>query len=945
MLRNVRVTWSLFIVVFLSAHSGCKGLSSESNIIRPAKSLSATTPWDLVALSEPPEVEWSDRESPVWSLYYKGEIYTGKPTRVFAYYASPSTLDSEKAEGERFPAVVLVHGGGGTAFKEWAELWAKRGYAAIAMDLAGCGPGRERLEDGGPGQSDQEKFGAIGEPPENQWTYHAVANVILAHSLIRSFQEVDASRTAVTGISWGGYLTCIVAGLDSRFKAAVPVYGCGFLHENSVWLDRFAKMKPEQKDKWVRLWDPSMYVGSAVMPVFFVNGTNDFAYPLDSYSKTYGLVSSKRNFRITVNMPHSHEHGWAPKEIGLFVDQYVNKGVPLPIVSNPKLTGGQVRAKVESKTAITSASLHYTTGTTPINKLNWETAPARVEGTQILAPAPPDAATVWFLAVGDVRGAVVSSPLVFVTPVDGNTGSWGDQADGTYRNPVLNADYPDSDVVEHNGTYYMISSKNHMSPGMVILESKDLVNWSILGHVWGRLSWDPKYNWDRMDGYKFGVWAGDLAYHDGRWYCYQIDTTNGLYMSSAPDLRGPWTQPHLMLKKTRWTDPAVYWDDDARRAYLVCNFGRFDDGRDHEIRLFQMSWDGRELLDEGEVIHRGLAAEAAKIYHIEGRWYIFLAQWFRPDPRRPSAEASSGDRKQLVLRSKGNNIYGPYEQKVVMERGNGVIRSACQGALLQVQDGSWWYIHQLVQNCANPFQGRPQFLEPVTWVDGWPIIGKDVDGDGIGEPVWREKKPIAGYPITAPQTDDEFDSDKLGPQWEWNHNPRNELWSLTERPGWLRLKASVPVGKGDFWGACNTISQRIMGTGEGTIVTKLDLSGMRPGQQAGFVRFSNVYHLFGVQMNNDGDKQLLFNANGKVTDGPVIEANALWIRTINQGDQARFAYSTDGESFSRFGPEFTITFGNWCGDRLGFYCWNDNLDAGCVDVDYFHYDYDGPKGQ
>ena len=410
--RNVRVIWLLCALTFLSINPGCKGLSTGGSIIRPAKSLPATTPWDLAALSESPEFEWADRENPVWSLYYAGERYKGKPTRVFAYYASPATLDTER-KGETFPAVVLVHGGGGTAFKEWAQLWARRGYAAIAMDLAGCGPGRERLSDGGPGQSDKEKFGAIDEFPEDQWTYHAVTNVILAHSLIRSFDEVNASRTAVTGISWGGYVTCIVAGLDSRFKAAAPVYGCGFLHDNSVWLNRFEKMTPDQKEKWIRLWDPSMYVGSATMPVFFVNGTNDFAYPLDSYSKTYGLVRSRHNYRITVKMPHGHEQGWTPKEIGLFVDQYINNGMPLPTVTNAKITNGQVRAKVKSKTDLTSANLHYTTGTEPINKLDWETIPAHVEVKQIIAAAPPDEATIWFLTVTDVRGAIVSSPIVF----------------------------------------------------------------------------------------------------------------------------------------------------------------------------------------------------------------------------------------------------------------------------------------------------------------------------------------------------------------------------------------------------------------------------------------------------------------------------------------------------------------------------------------------------
>jgi len=200
----------------------------------------------------------------------------------------------------------------------------------------------------------------------------------------------------------------------------------------------------------------------------------------------------------------------------------------------------------------------------------------------------------------------------YVVAVDARTGSWGDQGDGTYKNPILNADYPDVDVEQFGDTYYMISSKQHMSPGMVILESKDMVNWTTIGHVWDKLSWDPKYNWDRMDGYRYGVWAGDLAYHDGRWYCYQIDTTNGLYMSSASDIRGPWTQPHLMLKKTRWTDPAVSWDDAAKQAYLVCNFGRTGNKKVNEIRLFRMSWDGRKLLDNGTVIHTGLGAEPPK---------------------------------------------------------------------------------------------------------------------------------------------------------------------------------------------------------------------------------------------------------------------------------------------------------------------------------------------
>ena len=413
MRRRLRVIGLGCVWVLVLFGAGCGAFSPDPDIIRPARTLPETTPWDLAVLSEAPDHEWSDGESPVRSLYYAGERYQNKPTRVFAYYANPATLDPQRTEEGPFPAVVLVHGGGGTAFKEWVELWARRGYAAIAMDLAGCGPDRKRLAEGGPGQSDQEKFGAIDQPAEDQWTYHALANVIRAHSLIRRFKDVDAGRTAITGISWGGYLTCIVAGLDHRFKAAVPIYGCGFLHENSVWLSRFAKMTPEQKERWVRWWDPSSYIGSAAMPVFFVNGTNDFAYPLDSYAKTYRLVKGERHWRITVKMPHGHQQGWAPKEIGLFVDQYLKEGTALPVVERPEKVEGEVRATVESETKLTSANLHYTTGTGAINKLTWETMPARIDGRQLISAAPPEGATIWFLTVSDSRGAVVSSELVF----------------------------------------------------------------------------------------------------------------------------------------------------------------------------------------------------------------------------------------------------------------------------------------------------------------------------------------------------------------------------------------------------------------------------------------------------------------------------------------------------------------------------------------------------
>lgn len=552
------------------------------------------------------------------------------------------------------------------------------------------------------------------------------------------------------------------------------------------------------------------------------------------------------------------------------------------------------------------------------------------------------------------------------------TGNWGDQGDGTYKNPILNADYPDVDIEQLGDTYYMISSKQHMSPGMVILESKDMVNWETIGHVWDSLSWAPEYNWDRMNGYPFGVWAGDLAYHDGTWYCYQIDFKHGLFVSTAKDIRGPWTAPLNMLPpELVLDDPAVYWDDETHEAYLICNTAKKQKSAKNKIpgnenRMYKMSWDGKTLLDSGQLVYTGDGAEAARIYKKDGEWLLFLAEWVIDDPSSPPGTPNpKNDRKQIVLRSKTNSIYGPYEKRVVLEKGTAFGNRSCsQGALMKAPDGSWWYMHQLIQNTDTPFQGRPQCLEPVTWVDGWPIIGIDEDNDGIGEPVLQYKKPIDGFPIKAPPTDDDFSIKKLGPQWEWNHNPRNSHWSLTDRPGWLRLKANIPVseeiskGPGDnlwsennatsfpFWRAPNTISQRIMGVTTGTAVAKFDISGMAPGQIAGFVRFGGVYHMLGIRATDSGKRYLiLINEKAEETQGPEITSNDLFVRTSNTSNQAFYEYSLDGKTYERFGPEFTIKFGNWTGDRLGFFSWNEKEEKGHIDIDWFQYDYDGPKAQ
>ncbi len=399
--------------------------------ITPAPELPAALPWDLASLSEPPAVAWLDDTAPVRSLLYAGEPFQGRATRVFAYYATPASIGGAEpgaaaTGGGPWPGIVLVHGGGGTAFAEWVTLWARRGYAAIAMDLAGSRPdpaaakkhAATRLPDGGPGQAHPDKFDTIATPDvTDDWPYHAVANVIRAHSLLRSVPGVDPDRTALTGISWGGYTTCIVASLDDRFRAAVPVYGCGHLRDNSCWLGEFDRIGADHAARWAERYDPARYLPACRVPIFFVNGTNDFAYPLDSFMKSHADVRhAAKNVRIEVDMPHGHEEGWAPPEIAAFIDAAVRGTPGLPVLATPTLADEAARCRVTAGGPVAQATLVFTTAPGPINKLVWQTVPAEVHAEgPLVAPQPPTDVRAFFFTATTPAGLVVSSPAV-ITP-------------------------------------------------------------------------------------------------------------------------------------------------------------------------------------------------------------------------------------------------------------------------------------------------------------------------------------------------------------------------------------------------------------------------------------------------------------------------------------------------------------------------------------------------
>ena len=330
--------------------------------------------WDMERLSQAPETwpaEGFEAEG-VQALFYEGLPYEGKPTRVFAWMGVP-----EHPEGERVPGMVLAHGGGGTAFDEWVRLWNERGYAAI---MSGA--------------------------KEDYWIYHAIADIALAHSLLRAQPGVDPDRIGLTGISWGGFLTNIAAAVDNRFRFAIPVYGCGFINEIS-WKHFFDEMGPEKAEAWMRLWDPSQYVPAIAIPTLWVNGANDPHYHLGVHSRTCLRAGGTTTLSIQPGLGHSHPAGWAPEEIGAYADSKLKSGAPLIRV---------VAEAEEDRNAVVvfeggdpaSAELVWTRDTGDWVECKWETVPATVEGNRVTVELPAECAA-YFINLTDDRGLITSS--------------------------------------------------------------------------------------------------------------------------------------------------------------------------------------------------------------------------------------------------------------------------------------------------------------------------------------------------------------------------------------------------------------------------------------------------------------------------------------------------------------------------------------------------------
>ena len=470
---------------------------------------------------------------------------------------------------------------------------------------------------------------------------------------------------------------------------------------------------------------------------------------------------------------------------------------------------------------------------------------------------------------------------------------WGDQGDGTYRNPVLNADFSDPDVIRVGSKYYMVASDFHFL-GMQVLESDDMVNWQYISQIYRRFD-EP--GWDTNAHYAGGSWAPAIRYHDGLFYVYFCTPDEGLYMSTAKDPHGPWAPLHLVKRVEKWEDPCPFWDEDGQ-AYL----GRSRHGAG-PIIVHRMSPDGKTLLDEGVTVYEGPVAEGTKFMKRNGFYYLIIP------------EGGVGQGWQTVLRSR--SIYGPYQRRVVLEQGSTKINGPHQGALVDAPDGSWWFYHFQ----ETPVLGRVVHLQPARWQDDWPLMGVDLDRNGIGEPVVSWKKPISSNDSQPLRTDDDF-SGPLGLQWQWNHNPVDTYWNLSARKGLLTLQALPAV---DLKACRNMLTQKVVGW-QSESTTLMKSSG---DNFAGL--FCTGKEFRGIGLCKDG---IYVESGGQrhlVQKGSFAQ---VWFRVTNDCQQNRhqFAYSIDGEHFISAGKAFPMRGGYWKGIRTGLFCYGND---GKAQFDYF----------
>lgn len=517
-----------------------------------------------------------------------------------------------------------------------------------------------------------------------------------------------------------------------------------------------------------------------------------------------------------------------------------------------------------------------------------------------------------------------------------------DEGNGMYRNPVLHADYSDPDVCVVGEDYFLTASSFNCTPGLPILHSKDLVNWKIVNYALKKVEPVEYYNEARHGK---GVWAPSIRFHEGMYYIYWGDPDFGIFMVKTRDPYGEWDKPVLVKAGKGMIDPCPLWDDDGR-VYLAHAWAGSRAKFNSVLTVCELNKEGTKVISDPVLVFDGNdgvnhTIEGAKFYKRNGFYYLFA----------PAGGVVSG--WQLVMRSK--NVYGPYEPRIVMAQGKTDINGPHQGGWVDTPAGESWFLHFQDKGA----YGRVLYLNPMKWVNDWPVIGVDRDGDGCGDPVscYRKPKTDKTYPIETPVESDEFDTRKLGLQWEWHANYQ-DVFGFTTNMGYARIYGhELSSHFKNFWEVPNLLMQKFPAE-EFTATAKLKVSAKDDGQLSGLIVMGWDYSWIGVE--KQGEKFLLKQAICKdaeqgnleqVSTLAVLEPSKkfeaglfpnfereIYIR-VRVGKEAycRFSYSLDGKKFTEAGTLFKARQGKWIGAKVGMFSVTPHgKERGWVDVDWFH---------
>lgn len=517
---------------------------------------------------------------------------------------------------------------------------------------------------------------------------------------------------------------------------------------------------------------------------------------------------------------------------------------------------------------------------------------------------------------------------VFSLMIAAEIPSMAESFEGGCHNPVIWADVPDPDVIRVGDNFYMVSTTMHMMPGAPVLKSKDLVNWETIGYLFDRLTDTPDYDLAGSTAYGKGQWATSLRYHNGKFYALFSPNAHPYksFIYSAEDPAGEWK---LVSRANHFHDSSFLFDDDGR-VYVYSGSG--------DIHLTELDPESFTVKDNGidRIVIKnevgGLHEGSRAIKH-NGKYYVFVISWPQGKPRC-----------QLCYRA--DSVTGPYERCKVLESQFGGFPYVGQGCIVDDTDGNWWGI--IFQDRGGV--GRVLTLNPVTWKDGWPILG-DTDGKVPATIYKSTDRTITDGIVSS----DEFSGGKKNILWQWNHNPVDEAWSLTERNGWMRLRTSRVVQ--NLFMAPNTMTQRMEGPlCQGEI--KLDISHMKQGDITGFGAFNGDSGLLSVVKDDSGtcikvlessvrfvkDSKTVERVDEKETGCVNISGKYIWLR-INADfrpgrDIATFSYSLDGKKWNTIGNSFKMIFDYtrlFMGTRFAIYNYATATAGGYVDIDYFHY--------